>query len=249
MTQRANILQELNEIGSTLVNASPQNVYSVPTGYFDGFADQMMNRVKSIEENDELSFSVLNTISKENTYSVPAGYFDGLEERLMQAVRESADYQNANEELESISPLLSGLKKEIPFSVPNGYFENFTVEEAIRPKAKVVAITHRRWFRYAVAAVFAGAILTTSLLLNKTKSIDPNTNPDGWVAKNVKKVAPDQLDELINLADEEENARGAVVNKTEKADEIKELMKDVSDKEIQDFLKETSVLNDNSLLN
>ena len=249
MTQRANILQELNEIGSTLANASPQNVYLAPVGYFDGFADQMLNYVRSIESNDESSSVILNTISKDDLYSIPAGYFDGLEERLMQSVRESADYQTSAEELESISPLLSRLKKENLYNVPQGYFEDFNPKENIGLKTKVVSITHRRWFRYAAAAVLAGAILTTSLLLTNKKSVDPNKNPDEWVAKNIKKVNTDQLDEFMKLAEEDETTKGAVVNKTEKADEIKDLMKDVSDKEIQDFLKETSALGDNGLLN
>ena len=237
MTQRANILQELNEIGSTLVNVTSQNIYSVPAGYFEEFAEQMLNRIKS---------PLLNEVRK-NPYTVPTGYFDGLEERLMQTVRESADYQTANEELESISLLLKGLKKETLYTVPQGYFENLGAE-INKPKTKVISITHRRWFKYAVAATVVGIILLGSLLLNKNKSIDPNKNPDEWVAKNVKKVNTNQLDEFIKLADEE-NVKGSIANKNDKPEDIKELMKDVSDKEIQEFLKETSVLGDNSLLN
>ena len=247
MTQRANILQELNEIGSTLTNVTPENIYSVPAGYFEIFAEQMLNRIKSINANEELLplSPVLNNASRKIPYSIPDGYFNGLEERLMQAVRESADYQTANEELENISPLLNGLKKETPYSVPKGYFENFPTE-INKPKAKIISITHRRWFRYAAAAVVVGIIATSAFLFqNKKSSIDIDKNPDQWVAKNVKKVNTDQLDELIKLDNEEHTA----VNKTDKPDEMKELMKDVSDKEIQDFLKETSVLDDNSLLN
>jgi hypothetical protein len=183
--------------------------------------------------------------ARENPYTVPVEYFDGLEEKIMQAVRESADYQTVNEELENISPLLNGLKRETPYSIPAGYFENFTAE-INKPKTKVVSITHLRWFRYAAAAVVVGIIATTAFLLqNKKSSVDIDKNPDQWVAKNVKKVNTDQLDELIKLDNEEHTA----INKTDKPDEMKELMKDVSDKEIQDFLKETSVLDDNSLMN
>ena len=247
MTQRANILQELNEIGSTLTNVTPQNIYSVPEGYFEKFAEQILDRVSSINANEELFllFPALNNASKEIPYSIPDGYFNGLEERLMQAVRENADYQTANEELENISPLLNGLKRETPYSVPAGYFENFTAE-INKPKAKLVSIIHRRWFRYAAAAIVVGIIATSAFLFqNKKSSVDIDKNPDQWVAKNVKKVNTDQLDELIKLDNEEHTA----INKTDKPDEMKELMKDVSDKEIQDFLKETAVLDDNSLLN
>lgn len=234
MTQRANILQELNEIGSTTLNTPSQNVYTVPIGYFEEFAEQVLDQIKS----------PLNE-ARGNPYTVPVGYFDGLEEKLMQSIRENPDYQTVNEELENISPLLNGLKKETPYSVPKGYFENLTTE-INKPKAKVISITHRRWFRYTAAAVVVGIIATSAFLFqNKKSSIDIDKNPDQWVAKNVKKVNTDQLDELIKLDNEEHTA----VNKTDKPDEMKELMKDVSDKEIQDFLKETSVLDDNNLLN
>jgi hypothetical protein len=235
MTQRDNILQELNEIGGTLENGTPQNVYVVPAGFFETFSDQVLARINSPLSNDAL---------KKDPYSIPDNYFDGLEERLMQAIRENADYQTAKEELESISPFLNGLKKETPYNVPQGYFENLSA--AInKPKAKVISITHRRWFRYAAAAVIVGIIITSVFLVQgKKSSIDPNKNPAGWVAKNVK-ATPDQLDEFINLADEEAT-KNSVANKFEKPEEIKELIKDVSDKEIQDFLKETSVLDDNT---
>ena len=247
MTQRANILQELIEIESTLLNVTPQNVYAVPAGYFEQFADQVMNRINAKNELADLS-SILNNVSSKTPYSIPAGYFDGLEERLMQSVRESADYQTAKEELESISPLLNSISKKVLFNVPQGYFEQLNTE-VNRQEVKVVSIIHRRWFRFAAAAVFVGIVALGALLSLNNKSIDPNKNPDEWVAKNVKKVNTNLLDDFIKLADEENNVKGSVANKNEKAEDIRELMKDVSDKEIQDFLKETSVLENNSLLN
>ena len=239
MTQRDNLLQELNEIGSTLENGTPQNVYVVPAGFFETFSDQVLARINSPLSNEGL---------KNSPYTIPENYFNGLEERLMQAVRNGADYQTAKEELETISPFLNGLKKETPYSVPQGYFENLNVE-INKPKTKVISITHRRWFQYAAAAVVVGIIsMSVFLFQGKKSSIDPNKNPDEWVAKNVKKVNTDQLDEFIKLADEEAT-KNSIANKIDKPEEIKELMKDVSDKEMQDFLKETSVLADNSLLN
>ena len=230
MTQRANILQELNEIGSTLVNVTSQNIYSVPAGYFEEFADQMLNRIKS---------PLLNEARK-NPYTVPTGYFDGLEERLMQAVRKSADYQTANEELESFSPLLKGLRKETLYTVPQGYFENLEAE-INKPKAKIITITHRKWFRLAAAAVIVGIIASAGLFLKQQKPIDPNNNPYEWVAKNMKKVGTDKINNFMNSSGIEQLSKEA----PEKNDDIKDLMKDVSDKDIQQFLNETAVVQDN----
>ena len=243
MTQRANILQELHEIGSRLLNEAPQNIYSVPVGYFEGFADQLLNRIKEL---NTLS-PILNNISKENLFSVPAGYFDGLEERLMNIVRESEDYQTAREELESISPLLSGLNKPMPYNVPQGYFENLNPEVNNKPEIKIVSITRRRWFSYAAVAVVVSVIALGGLLFgNRKTSVDPNSNPGEWVAKNIKKVNTEDLNNFIQLTDEEKLDKENMQESIDKTSDIKELIKDVPEKEIQEFLNDASTGENNS---
>ena len=88
MTQRDNILQELNgtEQRAVLVK-NPVNVYTVPSGYFEGLLAEVMKRIKIEADNaaDELSHlsPFLNTISKQNPYTVPAGYFEELGGQLV----------------------------------------------------------------------------------------------------------------------------------------------------------------------
>lgn len=136
MTRKDNILQELNELSSTLATITPQNPYTVPVGYFDGLAAQSLNRIKAMEAAnavEELVYlsPVLSSISKQMPYTVPQGYFEGLAEKAMQSINESSDNQTAKEEMETLSPLLNGLNKEMPFSVPQGYFEGL-VEKALQ---------------------------------------------------------------------------------------------------------------------
>ena len=248
MTKRANILQELNEIRSNLINVTSENVYSVPEGYFENFAEQVLNRINAMNAanaKDELNYlsPLLNSVSKEIPYSIPIGYFDGLEKKLMQGIRESEDYQTAKEELESISPLLSSLNKQVPYNIPQGYFKNLTSKVNTKPQIKIVSITNRRWFHYAAAAVIVGFIALGGLLfLNKKPTVDPNKNPDEWIAKNVKKVNTNKLDDFIKLDDEEHIAKGSPI----KTDEIKDLMKDVPEKQIQQFLNETEALGESA---
>lgn len=298
MTQKDNILKELTELGSSLAKVTPQNIYTVPdgyfeglatnmlsrikalkatnaseepeyvssvlnsiskqmpyavsSGYFEGFAGVMLSRIKTLESNDaseELDYmpSVLNSVSKQMPYSIPSDYFEGLENKLMQVVRESSDYQTPKEELENISPLLSGLKKQMPFTIPDGYFDTLQEEVSVKtnkPAAKVVSLGSRKWFRYAAAAVVTGIIALSSFIYFNRNSVDPNKNPDGWVAKNMKKVNADKIDEFIKLTDEETSLKESVVSTTGRSDEVKELIKDISEKEIQEFLDETEALNE-----
>lgn len=125
MAQNNNILQELRELESSLANMAVQNAYSVPEGYFEGLAAQVLNRIKAIEAataGEELNFlsPVIGSLPKQVPYTAPAGYFEALPENSMQLIREIG--LSAAEETAGLSPLLNGLDKQMPYTVPQGYF-------------------------------------------------------------------------------------------------------------------------------
>src|SRR5688572_11121789 len=150
MTTRNNILTELNDLGSTLATYSLQNSYTVPDGYFEELANQVLSRIKALETPDaveelQLLSPLLTQINRETPYTVPVGYFDGLEEKLMQGIREHADYQTSSEELASLSPMLSSISKKTPYTLPAGYFEslvnNGLKKEDKKEEVRVISIT------------------------------------------------------------------------------------------------------------
>jgi len=249
MTNRNTILKELEELGSVLTNYNPQNIYALPAGYFESLADQILNRIKALEAKnakEELSFlsPFLSNVSKEIPYSVPAGFFQNLSDDVLKRISEHEYHQTSEEEIETLSPLLSSLKNKKPYSVPAGYFE--VLETKVEEKeTKVISITKRRWYRLAVAALVIGIVAISGLVIFRTKQVDPNKNPQAWIEKNVdKKVSKNKLDEFVKLAE------GESVNVTSEKDdvklaEIKELMKDVPEKEIEDFLNDAIALESN----
>ena len=243
MTQRDNILQELRELQSSLANANSHNTYRIPDGYFDNLVEQVLSRIKALDADDaaeELNYlsPLLNSISKKTPYSVPVGFFDDLAENVIAS--EKDDYQNPAEELETLSPLLSGLKKEMPYSVPQGYFEelNKTINtEAIKPATKVISITRQKWFRYAAAAVVIGFVAIAGLLFINKNNPAGDADPGTIVNKMMKKVSTEDIDHFVEMVDE----KSPVVASTDfkELNEVKELIKDISDKDIQEFLDET----------
>jgi len=241
MTQKDHILQELNSLDSSLAGQEPGNIFQVPVGYFDALAGTIMTRIKAMEAgtaSEELNIlsPLLAAMSKQTPYSVPVGYFHGLEESISYAMQ-TGDGQD----LETISPLLNGLKKQNPYTVPEGYF----VE-----KAKVISMSPVRWMRYAAAAMVIGIVSVSSFfLLNKKKSIDPDTASYAWVEKNMKQVSTDDINKFLELTDE--TTLVASKDATQEEIKIKELLKDVSDKEIQDFLSDTGLdeLEEDDILN
>ena len=250
MTNRNTILNELADLGSVLANHDPQNIYAVPAGYFESLADQILNRIKALEANDpkeELSYlsSILSDASKEVSYSVPAGFFQNLSEDILKKIREHEDHQTSEEEIETLSPLLSSLKNKNPYSAPAGYFEK--LETGIeKTETKVISITKRKWYRFAVAAVVIGIVAISGLAIFRSKQVDPNKNPQAWIEKNVdKKVSKDKIDEFVKLAEDESN-NVAFEKDDVKLAEIRELMKDVPEKEIEDFLNDAIALESNS---
>ncbi|MCX6318340.1 MAG: hypothetical protein NTW29_13705 [Bacteroidetes bacterium] len=139
MTRKEHILQELNELKSTLAGFSSQQVYTVPDGYFQGLTEQIMRRIKALdaatatEELKQLSV-LLAGLPKQMPYQVPQGYFENLAEQVMRRIK-AMDAANAADELSTLSPLLAGLSKKMPFSVPSGYFENHESDDTVSIQA------------------------------------------------------------------------------------------------------------------
>ena len=233
MTQRDNILQELNELGSSLANGSFQSPYTVPSEYFEGLLVQVLSRIKALEAKnaaEELSClsPFLSEFSKEMPNHVPAGYFENFPGKMIQVVQANSGYQSAKEELETLSPFLSSLKKEMPYSVPEGYFDGLQAKK----KASVVSITSHKWFRYTAAAIVIGVVATTALLINN--------NPDRSLAiyerkleKEIKKASDQELTEFAELTSASKD-----VAFNDNKDELKELLKDVPESELQQFIDE-----------
>ncbi len=246
MAQKDNILQELTELKSLLANLPAQNVYSVPAGYFDGLATQMLNRIKGMEAataGEELSYlsPLLSSISKQMPYTLPAGYFEGLD---LEHITKDNDDLSAKGELETLSPLLAGLKKEMPYQVPQGYFENLAPAIPAaenQPATRVVSLGSRKWFRYAAAAVMVGVIATITVMV-----IRRNENPQGQslaryekkLNKEIKKMSDKELDDFIQYT--EAGLDGSENVKNNSTDDVKELLKDVPVEELKEFLDETS---------
>jgi len=228
MSNRNTIREELNELNSKLnANADP-TPYSVPEGYFTGFAASVMAKIKGesadfiTQELTELS-PLLASISRTMPFSVPKDYFQSNIEGV-KAFTEEED-----------SLVLSFIDKEMPYQVPTGYFANVPeqVLEKITNKGRVVPMFKRNWMRLAVAAAVTGIIALSGIVYF-------NNRGDGQVTVNdpvavVKKASTEELNDFIKTTAVDEKTQLTVKNKTPKT-EAKKLFADVSDKELDAFL-------------
>src|SRR5688572_17959470 len=166
MTYRKKILNELQELESTIGTISTDGPYSVPVNYFDELAGTIMKKIHALEAqnaSEEMAIlsSFLDDIPKQNIYKVPAGYFESLDERIRSITTEVS----ADDELLTLSPLLSGIGRNNPYSVPQGYFEDLSNNGINKEKkqAKVVSMS-RKWLQYAAAAVITGAVAILTIV-------------------------------------------------------------------------------------
>ncbi len=249
MTPKNNIAQELRDLESSLADLSAQNTYSVPEGYFEGLAKQVLNRIRAMEaataaeELGHLS-PLLSQLPKTMPYTVPAGYFEEMESTLVSVAMYGE--QDASEELGNISPLLSGLKKEMPYSVPSGYFDSISapVAETHQPALVVSMGGSRKWFRYAAAAVVTGVVALLSILYI---SQDNNGKTEGTevakveknILKEIRKTSDTVLTEFVKQFDEA-GLRSDETAATDTNKEIKDLLKDIPENELKQFLNETA---------
>jgi hypothetical protein len=243
MTSRNTILNELNEIESTLGNLSPQNLFVVPYGYFEGLPARIMARIKALEAGnakEELEYlsPMLSNLSKELPYSVPAEFFQNFADRVTQQLTANVNHKTSEEEIAELSPLLSKLKNKNPYSVPAGYFAGLATP-GVKKATKIISITGRRWYRFAAAAVVIGIVVVSGWLL-LTDQPNVMKDPQAWIKKNVnKKVSQDKIDELVTLVKTEGNTNiNDEIKAANEQAEIKEMMKDIPEKEIEAFLND-----------
>jgi len=171
--------EELRRLSPMLL-ALKGNVFLVPDGYFESFAENMVKRLKPSAVDPENAEEELRRISpilialKGNVFSVPDGYFESFAEGLAKRLDlQLADSESVEEELRRLSSILPVLKKNV-FSVPDGYFESFAedIVERVKPQpAKIITMKKENsWWKYAAAAVITGAIAVFSLQIFNTNT-------------------------------------------------------------------------------
>lgn len=245
-----NIQDELRDMNSNLPGQNSQNPFSVPEGYFDGLAASILAKVKgqsatAAAELQELS-PLLASISKQMPYSLPAGYF----EENLSALPAFAG--------ETESPVLEAIGKKQPYTVPQDYFDNLpqqVLAKVAQPKANVVPLFSRTWMRAAVAAAMIGIVFLSGYQYfnsggdDQTASQQPADTSQNWMARNMHPVVRDiqkastrDLEEFMNtvpVAPKQETAA-----KPAEKTEVKNLLKDVSVKEIDAFLEQLPTADD-----
>lgn len=168
-----------------LKQVSPNNPFTVPSGYFDGLEHRIGSRIHleglksegegfTIPENyfNELSSNIQSRIAieemagTEEGFAVPENYFESLAEQVTARLQ-----------------VEEAMQEEAGFGVPEGYFENLNqrilaktvnADQAKKDKEVRRGVVRKLFataaFKYAAAACFA-VVIGATVLLNQ--SVDP----------------------------------------------------------------------------
>lgn len=248
-----NILQRVKEEEVSLTPALQQannNPYQVPQGYFDSLPQTILNRIKATatdNANEELEIlsPLLSQLGKKMPFSTPAGYFNEVSEQAV-AGAQAIDFVNV--ELENLSPLMQGLKRIMVYEVPAGYFNQLPgqVMKAIKGEqpAKVVTMSFtRRVLRYAAAAVVAGLIVTAGwFYLGNNGKIKPGDLADNfWQLESISDESLQKYLENLTPTPAETAVASTSVEELD-ANDMKDMLADVTDEDLQVYLEKYSTL-------
>ncbi|OQP50929.1 hypothetical protein A4H97_03640 [Niastella yeongjuensis] len=244
--------EEETTLSPTLQQAN-NNPYQVPADYFNNLPAIILDRVQSpatenAKEELDIVSPLLGQIGKKMPFSMPAGYFEELEENAI-AGAQAIDF--VNDALENGSPLTNGLKRMQVYHVPAGYFDQLPgqVLKAIRAQqpAKVVSMSFtRRVLRYAAAAVVAGLIVTAGVLyLNKGPKVVEGGNEVVLASTDLDSISDDNLENYLeNLTPAPAETALAANTGDLTASDMKDLLADVSDEDLQQYLEKYSTVKD-----
>lgn len=202
-----------------LISKDMPQTFNVPEGYFEGFAQGVLDRIKAGQIQNQRSDDpgsndpsrndprqelaqlspLLNGISRKLPYQAPEGYF---------------------EELSPIMAPLAEVREKPLYSVPEGYFEGLAAEilskvspAKVKEPASVVSKSvtpapvismnrntrQRSLWKYSAAAVATGLIFTVGWLrLQSPTNTHHNTPVVADVASNLVKISDQDLQNFLD---------------------------------------------------
>jgi hypothetical protein len=240
-----NILEELLEISPLLVSIGHHNVYTVPTGYFDGLTNKITAQAK---DDSTLQMNI------SNPFRVPVGYFDGLANNILFKIKARSENEVFTE-LEEIAPLLNTIDKRNIYTVPPAYFESFSSKApAEKPQpARVFNMLHavRKRFSYAVAAAVVGVLLTVAFLYKNNNALpvsDPSASANTSDVKERISTLSDA--EIANYLDTHSSGDKIITSPSAEdnsdAIDIQHSLNNASDEEIQEYLDSNRISSERS---
>ena len=238
-----------NEAHHLLSGAQIASPYEVPEHYFETFAAQVLARIKAQDPQEELKAlsPILARMEKKTPFIVPSGYFDETPGNLTAGIQ-AMDFVAS--ELEILPPVLTASKGKNVFQVPDSYFNELPGEvmKKIKPVAPVIKMNFRRKFiQYAAAAAIVGVLVLSVWLYNNKDADGTQTSLASFnLNASLKKVSDADISNYVesNLTIPLPDP-GAIAGNDLDPQDMKALLADISDADLEQYLEKYGIVNDN----
>ena len=249
-----NILTETSSISSAVANLPKHIPFSIPETYFEKFPLQIWNLIseKSIHADDSEISLLIDARYAAQPFSLPDNYFESFNQQL---VKKIAGTSEIDMELLEHAPSLVPLRNENPYNVPLNYFEQLDIKIESK-KTKVVRMFNKSLIiRFAAAACTIGAFFVSYYSTN---------NVEREIAS-VSKIDVDKTDNLslegmfsyLNEVDEIPNGTENDFTVSESnnllvdlnQETIKQVLSEIHEDEIQEFIELSGISDNNNLTN
>lgn len=237
-----------NEVNTSFTKTKYVTPYKVPATYFDELAGNILKRIQLQEatpqngESEEALSSLLIQLKKTVPFKLPERYFDEFPSDFVAGVN-AVEY--VNQELEAHAPIITDLKIKNAYQVPDGYFDNldqrllYTVKSQRKTKGILINF-NKRVLRYSMAALIAGVVSVAAWMFFQNK---PAVNTGGELA-NMEKISNDEMMAYLDSTTDVPGDNSGNAFFTMKEDDVKELLTDLPDEELQQYLDQQAISKD-----
>jgi hypothetical protein len=239
--QMIGLIQHMNTETSFAIDMDRTGPFEVPANYFDELSGQILSKVNAMDNIVLHGRYEWTDQDRKNPFSIPQGYFENFGSGVLDQIFNQEE--EAQLEIETISPLLAGLKKEKAFTVPENYFNGEVLSQKARrqeAQPKVVqhpAVKSITWARWAAAAAVL-AIFTLGgfhYLIPSSGGDGDNPSFERALAQIPEAKIKDWLS--MNMDESDINGLGSSLAGNIKTATTKHTLNNFSDKEVEDYLE------------
>jgi hypothetical protein len=238
------------------------SAFQVPDGYFDGFAAQVLARIRSGNVSEDELPPIFRQIGRVTPYQVPEGYWGELSP-LLAVLRDKPAYALPEGYFDELSPVLTVAHNRSTYRVHQGYFAELPgqiLEKVAEPVTTAVtaavttAVTAARvipmeraetgkvlkgnWWKYSSVASIAACLLLIFSWPQGDHQVTSHATAD--ILPALQKVSDQEMqayldDQRTLLADPINNSTATLdVNEGD----VKSFLGDVSDNDLKQYMEE-----------
>lgn len=247
-----NRLKDTQQTALPFIASEQKNPFTTPPEYFESLSNHILNRIHALhasspkEELEALS-PLLVHIDKTPPFNSPGGFFEELPSDVLAGVH-AIDF--VNHELETLPFILSAINKDNVYKVPDSYFINLPLQILTKVNQQQNRVTSsgfsRKLISYAMAALITGAVAVGAWEFFQVKPTAVNGR--GLTGINIisdtDKISDDEILNYLEFNEDVPSETNSKAVSDFKEEEVKELLADLPDDELEQYLDQHAVSKD-----